>query len=417
MSKSNPWRQIGTTLLISLGISTTALTPIISNLIKPAPVVAQNTKKFDDVPNNYWAKNYIDALANRGIINGFPDGTFRPNAPVTRTEYATMVTAALSKSQDNPPINFVDVSPNFWGYSAIKDATQMGFLSGYPGRIFEPNQNIPREQVLVSLTNGLNYSATLPTTELLSYYQDAANISNYAKNSLAAATENNQVVNYPNVYSLEPRRNATRAEVATFIYQALVNQGKAQIISSEYLVSVKPPVAKEFELLQGTNIPVTYNKEKILVTQEEIVPLNLIVKSDLVTSDGTVIIPAQTEVVGKLKPAGGGSKFVADELVFPDGEYLLINASSNMITNTETIRKGAKATSIVKNAALGAAAAAALATITGDKNIEVEEVLGGVGVGAVAGVFLGRRSVDLIAINPNTDLVLTLDSDLIVSTR
>ncbi|MDJ0553621.1 MAG: S-layer homology domain-containing protein [Microcoleaceae cyanobacterium MO_207.B10] len=414
MSKSNPW-QIGTSLLIALVITTTTAIPIISNLIKPAPVVAQTTKIFDDVPNNYWAKNYIDALANRGIINGFPDGKFRPNAPVTRTEYATMVTAALSKSKDNPSINFVDVSPYFWGYNAIKDATQMGFLSGYPGRIFEPNQNIPREQVLVSLANGLKYSATLPSTELLNYYQDAANISNYAKNSIAAATENNQVVNYPNIYSLEPRRKATRAEVAAFIYQALVNQGKAQTISSEYLVSVKSPVAKDFKLLQGTNIPVSYEQEKILVTQEEIVPLSLIVKSDLITSDGTVIIPAKTEVVGKLQPAGGGSKFVANELVFPNGEYLFINASSNVITNTETIRKGAKATSIVKNAALGAAAAAALARITGDKKIEAEEVLGGAGVGAVAGVFLGRRSVDLIVINPNTDLVLTLDSDLIIT--
>jgi hypothetical protein len=65
---------------------------------------------------------------------------------------------------------------------------------------------------------------------------------------------------------------------------------------------------------------------------------------------------------------------------------------------------------------LGAAAAAAIAGVTGDRAIATEEVLGGAGIGTLIGVFLGRDKVDLYAVNPDTDLDLQLDSELVVAT-
>jgi hypothetical protein len=70
----------------------------------------------------------------------------------------------------------------------------------------------------------------------LNIYSDAAAIPNYAKNSIAAATENRLVVNYPTINTLKPNQPATRAEVAALIYQALVRSGKAQPITSPYIV-------------------------------------------------------------------------------------------------------------------------------------------------------------------------------------
>lgn len=188
---------------------------------------------FPDI-QGHWAQRYIQALADRNIISGFPDGTFRPNAPVTRAEFAAIVNKAFTPTPRGGSVEFSDVPRNFWGYSAIQTAAQSGFLAGYPGGSFEPNQQIPRVQVIVALASGLNLNSS--DTSVLSYYQDAAQIPAYAATKVAAATQRRIVVNYPNVRQLNPNRNATRAEVAAFVYQALVNAGRAQPLGSTYVV-------------------------------------------------------------------------------------------------------------------------------------------------------------------------------------
>ncbi|MCC5635840.1 DUF1565 domain-containing protein [Nostoc sp. CHAB 5844] len=192
---------------------------------------------FKDVPANFWAKSYIEALASQNIIAGFPDGTFKPNEPVTRAQFATIITKALNPSAKRSAINFQDVPSNFWAFAAIKSAYQSQFVSGYPDGTFKPQQQIPRVQALVALANGLGLTAN--NQNALGFYNDAAQIPNYAAGPVAAATVRQLVINYPTVKQLEPNRQATRAEVAAFVYQALVNAGRVQPINSPYLVTVQ----------------------------------------------------------------------------------------------------------------------------------------------------------------------------------
>jgi parallel beta-helix repeat protein len=199
--------------------------------------VPEGPVAFKDVPTAYWARSYIEALASQNIIAGFPDGTFRPNEPVTRAQFATIVTKALNPANKRAAINFKDVPSNFWAAAAIRSAYQGQFVSGYPDGTFKPQQQIPRVQALVALANGLGLTAT--SQNVLSFYSDAAQIPNYATGPVAAATSRQLVVNYPTVKQLEPNRQATRAEVAAFVYQALVNAGRAQPITSPFLVTVQ----------------------------------------------------------------------------------------------------------------------------------------------------------------------------------
>ncbi|MEO3703914.1 DUF1565 domain-containing protein [Trichormus azollae] len=189
---------------------------------------------FQDVPTAYWAKAYIEALASQNIIAGFPDGTFKPNDPVTRAEFATIITKALTPASRRTAIQFKDINSNFWAYGAIKSAYQSQFVAGYPDGTFKPQQQIPRVQALVALANGLNFTAN--NDSVLSFYTDAAQIPNYAMGSVAAATVGQLVVNYPTVELLDPNRKATRAEIAAFVYQALVTIGRVQPIPSPYVV-------------------------------------------------------------------------------------------------------------------------------------------------------------------------------------
>ena len=405
----------GTALLLMLGMSAGSMAPLVETIMSPAPAVAQAIN-FSDVSSSYWAASFIQELAQRDVIAGFPDGTFRPNDPVTRAQFAAMVRKAFNKNKIRNAVNFVDLSSTYWAYSAIREAYEMGFLSGYPGNVFRPTQNIPREQVLVSLANGLNYTASNAVSTNLQVYNDASSISSYARNSIAAATEKSIVVNYPVLETLNPTRNATRAEVAAFIYQALVSSGQVAAINSPYIVSLNdtPPENTTVAIPAGTTIPVRYEKEKILVTKDERAPLTLTVAANITTSDGTVLIPSGSQVVGELQPAQGGSQFVAKELVFTNGQRVAIDATSQTITKTESVTKGTSVTGILKNAALGAAAAAAVSAVTGDKAIATEEVLGGLGIGGLIGLFLGRNRVDLITIDPDTDLNLRLNEELVL---
>ncbi len=413
MFNLNRW-QSRTAALMALSVTVGTVAPFIT----ASPSLAQTT--FSDVSSNYWAAQFIQQLSQRGVIAGFPDGSFRPEEPVTRAQFAAMVNKAFQKAQQRQPISFADVPSNYWASSAIQQAYTIGFLSGYPGNRFEPNQAIPREQVLVALANGLEYSPSGNTESTLQYFNDASNIASYARSPIAAATERKIVVNYPNVNFLNPTATATRAQVAAFIYQALVSSNQASAINSPYVVAVgsTTPTPTSVTIAQGTAIPVKYDKaEKILVTKDETSPLTLTVSQNVVTQDGTVVIPAGSQVVGQLKPATGGSQFVAEKLVLTSGQEYQLNATSDVITKTETVKKGTSLGSIIKNTVLGAGAATAVSAVTGDRAIATEEVLGGAGIGALVGLFFGKNSVDLIAIDPNTDLQMTINQNLLVSLR
>jgi hypothetical protein len=194
---------------------------------------------FTDVPSEFWGRRFIDVLSSRGITKGFPDYSFRPNQPVTRAEFAAILQQAFGKRVDSSSTtNFKDVSAQFWAIPAINQSISTGFLKGYPDKTFQPEQKIPRVQVLVALASGLNLKVPSSPDKLLSVYKDAKEIPKYALDKVAAATESSLVVNHPDPQTFAPNQEATRAEVAAMVHQALVRIGKLQPIKSQSIVTV-----------------------------------------------------------------------------------------------------------------------------------------------------------------------------------
>ncbi|MEH2241342.1 S-layer homology domain-containing protein [Nostoc sp.] len=211
------------------------VTPAKQKSIIPPPIA------FNDVPNNFWGRRFIDVLSSRGILKGFPDYSFRPNQPVNRAEFAAILQKAFDQEPSKTAIAFQDVPAKFWATPAIDQAISAGFLKGYPKKTFKPQQNISRVQVLVALVSGLNLKAPTSPNQILSVYKDAKDIPTYASSKIAAATANGLVVNYPNPQILAPNKVASRAEVAAMIHQALVKRGKLEGISSENIVRRPSP--------------------------------------------------------------------------------------------------------------------------------------------------------------------------------
>lgn len=195
---------------------------------------------FSDISESYWARGFIMELAQRGILTGFPDGKFYPDKPVTRGEFAALLASVFKQTKVRDAMSFRDVSANYWAYEGIREAYEMGFLGAASGSQFKPYQSLTRLQILTALAKGLNYTSSSSSIEqILSVYRDASAIPAEARSLVAAATERGIVVNYPNSNTCSPNKVATRAEVAAFLYQAMVNKGEATEISSPYIVGEK----------------------------------------------------------------------------------------------------------------------------------------------------------------------------------
>jgi hypothetical protein len=407
MLNSSSWKS-GATALVALGLVTGTVAPIV---MMSTPAYSQVS--FPDVPPNYWAAPFISELAARGVIVGFEDGSFRPEQLVTRAQAATMSTKAFNRPMVRPAIQFVDVPPTNWAAVPIQRAYTMGFMAGYPGNVFRPNENIPRSQFLVSLSSGLGYAPTGSVDNTLGIFADANTIPQFARNGIAAATQRRMVVNFPDVRLLRPNEATTRAEAAAFLFQALVSTGQLPPIQSPYIVGSVPSAG--IKIPAGTSIPVRFEgADKVLLSKNEApTPFTMKVAQNVVTSQGQVLIPAGSDVVGQLITTPNGAQFTAGEIVLPDGKRLPINAASSLITKTETITKSPSTGKIVAGTLVGAGAAVGIAAVTGDRTIRGWEVLPGAAVGAGLSL-LFRDRVELFAINPNTDLLLTLNSDLVI---
>ena len=205
-----------------------------------AEAPATPVKRFSDVPQDYWARPYIEALTQREVIAGYTDGTFRPGEPVTRAAFAAQLDKAFGdRAVAGTPkysADYKDVANEFWASSAIQQATTKGFMRGYPGNIFRPQQEISKLQALLTFNSGLDFPVPAAPNQVFQVYQDAAQIPKYATNAVAAATQAGIVVNHPNRQQLGPNILITRAEAAALIHQAMAKAGKVEEIPSAYLV-------------------------------------------------------------------------------------------------------------------------------------------------------------------------------------
>ncbi|MDZ8187023.1 MAG: S-layer homology domain-containing protein [Nostoc sp. ChiSLP02] len=208
---------------------------------------------FSDI-QNHWAKGSVLAAAERNILKGYPDGTFRPNAPVNRAEFAAIIFVGLPKQPPSRPgVTFVDVPANYWAVKAIAEAYQTNYLSGYPNGMFKPNELILRVQALTALASGLNYGVTGdPINTLKKYYDDFGQIPSYATRAIAAATEKRIVVNYPDIKRLQPNQNVTRGEIAAFICRVLeIPTVPSKYIPATELFAIPPQFDAADDFVEG----------------------------------------------------------------------------------------------------------------------------------------------------------------------
>ena len=105
------------------------------------------TNDFSDVTADSWYNQTVSTLARMGIVKGYEDGSFRPNAPITRAEFGAIATRFFAETGATyEPGTFTDVTGNEWFANAIQDAVNLGLIGGYPDGTVRPNNNITRAE-------------------------------------------------------------------------------------------------------------------------------------------------------------------------------------------------------------------------------------------------------------------------------
>ena len=124
------------------------------------PAGAANATRFSDVADNYTA-TAIETLRLMGVLDGYSDGTFRPNAALTRAQFCKMAVYAMDGSSElgrySTVTIFPDVKPSFWASSYINMAAKKGVIAGFADGKFKPNQTVTAGQAVTILMRGLGY--------------------------------------------------------------------------------------------------------------------------------------------------------------------------------------------------------------------------------------------------------------------
>jgi hypothetical protein len=122
---------------------------------------------FRDVPLKHWAAKYVNLASENRIVKGYPDGTFKPSANITRAEGLAMIARFGGVKEVTYGKEFTDVTPKHWAASIISGAYKEGMLIFLKGKPFEPNKKLTRAEAVEMLYRSRPVSALI--TDLLDF--------------------------------------------------------------------------------------------------------------------------------------------------------------------------------------------------------------------------------------------------------
>lgn len=180
--------------------------------------------KFNDVSANDWFASAVDYVTGKGMMNGTADNTFSPKANTTRGMIVTVL-YRLENQPSTSAASFTDVASGAYYANAVAWANANGIVSGYGSGKFGPNDKVTREQLAAILYRYAQYKkydvSVGEDTNILSY-DDAQSISSYAIPAIQWACGAG-VVTGKSGSKLDPKGNATRAEVAAMLMRFCEN--------------------------------------------------------------------------------------------------------------------------------------------------------------------------------------------------
>ncbi|MDF2936405.1 MAG: coagulation factor 5/8 type domain protein [Paenibacillaceae bacterium] len=202
----------------------------LNSLTNGTYAVVQHTAVFNDMAG-HWAQEAVTNLGSRLIVNGTDAGLFSPDREMTRAEFAAVLVRGLGLRLEVGASSFSDVSETQWFNGAIRTAASYGLVGGFGEGSFQPEAQITREQAMVMISRAMKVTrlgTQLPATDegssLLQRFGDNQQVSDWAADSLASILQSG-IAGGRTEQLLEPQAYVTRAEVAVMIERLLRESG------------------------------------------------------------------------------------------------------------------------------------------------------------------------------------------------
>ncbi|WP_339307120.1 S-layer homology domain-containing protein [Paenibacillus sp. FSL R5-0519] len=200
----------------------------INSLTNSVYAVIWHPHTFTDVAQ-HWAETEVNDMGARMVIEGITDTTFEPNRGVTRAEFAAILVRGLGLKPVEQLSSFNDVSGSEWYADAVNAAASYGLIDGYEDGTFRPQAQITRQEAMVLIARamtvtGMETAASAGNVQQWSDYADAEQVASWAKEAVASSISTG-LVSGRGKDTIAPNQSITRAETAVIIRRLLQQSG------------------------------------------------------------------------------------------------------------------------------------------------------------------------------------------------
>lgn len=271
----------------------------VSTILANSVVFADDSsKRFNDVESNDWAFEYITELSNRGVINGYDDGSFKPTKTVSRAEWAKMMVDAVGLPTADNNVYFADMADH-WANKYVNAARDC--LKGYSDGTFRPDQAISREEVTVAIIKIMGFDLSVVDSlnewEEKDSFSDIDSMSDVSKACVELAAFSGLVSGYVDG-TFRGNNSLSRSEATAFICRAFIYADEKLVSNVETQINEK--VDRYVELTKDNifdkngkriaDFPCEYDynelKEKFINEIKGMLPNKIINKEDIVINEG-----------------------------------------------------------------------------------------------------------------------------------
>jgi hypothetical protein len=278
-------------------------------------------KSFSDLGQSHWAYKEIQKLADDAVVVGYPDGSFQPDNPATRAEFANMVIKALR--QENSPLletfTFTDVPTDHWADRTIQRAVAFGLIKGFPDGTFKPEDNISKAEAVAIIVSALKTGdlSIAKAKEALKNYVDLETIPEWVIIPAGKSEILGMTAHIPESYNkFQADKKATRAEIAVNLLRM---REQAKLNPNDLLAEAMRPKKGEGIIINEAIVEDIYG----------IIPA------------GT-LLPVETTTLLSSQKAEAGQVFtvkVNKNLISKD-KFLLIRTGSNISGTVVSVKPG-----------------------------------------------------------------------------
>lgn len=284
-------------------ITPLVITILLFSLIPVAMAKSIDNQVFSDVPDTNANSLFINYLANRGMINGFTDGTFKPSSGLTRAEAVALLVRVAGLKPQSSATSFIDVPADHWAAGSIKTAVSSGLVRGYPDGTFRPNEVLNRAEGIALILRVSKQSVSGIGLPALEDFMPG----HWAAQSVAIGLASEMIVLSGDKKHFLPDAPLTRGDMSRALAVLLTRD---EILYKTELPCTLNVTGGEVSLIRALNNKPEQVKETASINFEDKINTSQGSSAELIFPDGTgILIKENTELT--LKDARGRSYIAA----------------------------------------------------------------------------------------------------------